>query len=196
MGMTRNENRASLRKEALQRRNDIPPQMRFELSKRIATQVTNWIKTRSIDSVMIYLGMRSEVDTHDVLDYLFNHGKVALAPVMEMKCRTLIPYRIENAKGDLERHRYGMLQPNKEICDKFPLDQIDLIVVPGIAFDLKGYRVGFGGGFYDRFLPNCPEAIWIGLAFEQQIVADIQPQPWDVPLHYIFTEKGNVVCRL
>ena len=84
-----------------------------------------------------------------------------------------------------------MLQPDQDVCSKFPLNQIDLIIVPGIAFDLKKHRIGYGGGYYDRFLPECPQATWMGLAFEEQLIPDTLPQSWDVALHFIVTEKCN-----
>ena len=189
--MNRDEKRNRLREEALRRRDNIPPDVRSELSKHIIIRVIDWIEAHSIDAVMLYLSMRSEVETDGLLDYLLTHDKIALAPVMEMKHRTLVPYRVTNPKTDLARHRYGMLQPNRNSCPKFPANEIGLIVVPGVAFDIKGYRIGYGGGFYDRFLLKCPQTSWIGLAFAEQMIEDTLPQAWDVPLHCIFTESGN-----
>ena len=90
---------------------------------------------------------------------------------------------------DLVEHRYGMLEPNAN-CPIFPADQLQLIFVPGIAFDVNGYRLGYGMGFYDRFLPVCPNAVTIGFAFQAQIVEDTYPQPWDIPVQHIFTEES------
>ena len=92
---------------------------------------------------------------------------------------------------DLVRHRYGMLEPS-ETCPIFPIAQLQLVVVPGIAFDRKGYRLGYGKGFYDRFLANCPPVIPIGLAYQIQIVEDTFPEAWDVPVQHIFTEIGRI----
>ena len=185
--MTRDEKRQRIREETLRRRDSIPSELRRELSRIINTRVIDFIEKHAIDTVMVYLSMRSEVDTHDLLVYLLRTKKIALAPTLEAKC--LVPRRITNTVTELKRHRYGMLQPIQDICPKFPLNQIDLIIVPGIAFDLKKYRIGYGGGYYDRFLPKCPQATWIGLAFEEQIIQDILPQAWDVALHCVFSEK-------
>lgn len=185
--MTGNERRQHIREEALRRRDSIPPELRHELSRIINTRVIDFIEMRAIDTVMLYLSMRSEVDTHNLLVYLLHTNKIVLAPTIEAK--RLVPRRITDASTELRRHRYGMLQPRQDVCPKFPLNQIDLIIVPGIAFDLKKHRIGYGGGYYDRFLPKCPQATWVGLAFEQQVIQDILPRAWDVALHYIFSEK-------
>ena len=187
--MNQKQERERLRAEVLQKRNSIPPSVRVELSRRIVRHTINWIEENRANTVLIYLSMRSEVETGGLLDYLLTQNKIALAPVMCMKRRDLTPHRIVDAKRDLILHPYGMYQPNKEACPPFPLNQIDLIFVPGVAFDPKGYRIGYGAGFYDRFLPQCPQAVWIGLAYEAQIVTDTFPQPWDVPLHHILTEN-------
>ena len=187
--MTRDEKRRRIREESIRRRDSIPSEVRRELSRIINTRVIDFIEKRAIGTVMLYLSMRSEVHTHDLLVYLLRTNKIALAPTIEAKC--LVPRRITNTTTALRRHRYGMLQPIQGICPKFPLDQIDLIIVPGVAFDLKKYRIGYGGGYYDRFLPKCPQATWMGLAFKEQVIPDTLPRSWDVALHYIFSE--NVV---
>ena len=185
-----NQERKRLRAEALHKRDSIPPRVRAELSRRIVDRAINRIEMNRADVVLIYLNMRSEVETCGLLDYLLAQNKIALAPVMNTKRQTLTPRRIIDAEKDLVLHPYGMSQPNRLTCPPFPLDQIDLIFVPGVAFDLQGYRIGYGAGFYDRFLPQCPQAVWIGLAYEAQIVADTFPQPWDVPLHQVLTEDA------
>lgn len=185
--MTKDEKRQRIREEMLRKRDSIPSAVRHELSRIINTRTIDFIETQAINSVMLYLSIRSEVDTHDLLAYLLRTNKIALAPAIEAK--HLVPRRITNTSTQLVRHRYGMLQPDQDVCPKFPLNQIDLIIVPGIAFDLKKYRIGYGGGYYDRFLPKCQQATWIGLAFEDQIIRDTLPQSWDVALHFIFSEK-------
>ncbi|MCE2395554.1 5-formyltetrahydrofolate cyclo-ligase [Candidatus Poribacteria bacterium] len=180
--MNQKQERERLRAEVLRKRDSIPPSVRTELSRRIVRYAINWIEENRANAVLIYLSMRSEVETGGLLDYLLTQNKIALAPVMCMKQRDLTPHRIVDAKRDLILHPYGMYQPNKETCPPFPLNQIDLIFVPGVAFDPKGYRIGF--------LPQCPQAVWIGLAYEVQIVTDTFPQSWDVPLHQILTEDA------
>ena len=186
--MNQRQERERLRTEVLGKRDSLPPSVRTELSGRIVDHAINRIEANRADVVLIYLSMRSEVETGGLLDYLLTQNKIALAPVMRIKQRDLTPYRIMDAEEDLVLHPYGMYQPNRKTCPPFSLDQIDLIFVPGVAFDRRGYRIGYGAGFYDRFLPQCPQAVWMGLAYEAQIVTNTFPQPWDVPLHQILTE--------
>ena len=184
--------RENLRTETLQRREQLAPTVRATRSRQIVNAVIEWIQgNQDFDSVMLYLSMKSEVETDILLEYLLREGKQVCAPMIDTQQRQLIPRRIQNIKTHLVRHSYGMLEPHAA-CPIVPHAHLQLIVVPGIAFDGKGYRLGYGKGFYDRFLPQCPQAVAIGLAYQVQLVADTFPQPWDMPVHHIFTERGEV----
>ena len=78
------------------------------------------IETHPINAVMLYLSMRSEVETDGLLDYLLTHDKIVLAPVTNVKQLTLTPHHISNLKSAFARHRYGMREPNRETCPAFP----------------------------------------------------------------------------
>ncbi|MDE0313782.1 MAG: 5-formyltetrahydrofolate cyclo-ligase [Candidatus Poribacteria bacterium] len=192
------QKRESIREETLKRRENLSPAERTTRSKLIVGHVIEWIQQSEkngeecyFDAVMVYLSMKSEVETQELIETLFNQERHIIAPVVDTKSSQLIPRCVQNLKKDLIRHRFGMLEPNTN-CPIFPPDKLQLIFVPGIAFDSNGYRLGYGKGFYDRFLPSCPNAVTIGIAFEMQIVEDTFPQPWDVPVQHIFTEKGMV----
>lgn len=187
--------RKRLRAEAIRRRDSIPRALRAELSQRITNRVNDWIEGNAINSVHIYLNMRSEVETDGLLDYLVTHEKTALAPVTDTHRRNLTPHRISNPQTDFVSHPYGMREPNQNSCKAFPPDEIDLIIVPGAAFDRKGHRLGYGGGYYDRFLRQCTQAVRIGLAYETQLIEDTLPQAWDLPVHRIITEDSSLMCQ-
>ena len=183
--------RERVRAETLCQRDGLVPEVRAVFSRQIADSVMRWIQSEGFDAVMLYLNMGSEVETDGLLERLLHAGKHVCAPVVDTDQTRLIPRRIRDGKIELVRHRYGMLEPSP-VCPIFPRSQLQLIIVPGIAFDCKGYRLGYGKGFYDRFLENCPYAIPIGLAYQIQIVEDTFPQVWDVPVQRIFTEMGRI----
>jgi 5-formyltetrahydrofolate cyclo-ligase len=183
--------RERVRTETLHRRDALTPEERTRLSQRIVNSATCWIQSEGFDSVMLYLSMRSEVETTGLLEGLLNSGKQICAPAVGTEQLELTPRRVQNPKTELVPHRFGMLQPT-DACPIFPTEHLQLIVVPGIAFDCNGYRLGYGKGFYDRFLVKCPHAVAIGLAYQIQLVEDTFPQAWDVPVQHIFTEKGRI----
>ena len=183
--------REYFRTKILRSRDALPPEERTRLSRSIVNTLSTWIQTSGFDTVMLYLSMRSEVETTGLLEGLLNSGKQVCAPVVDTEQLNLIPRQIRNPRTELARHRYGMLEPNAT-CPIFPIEHLQLIVIPGIAFDRKGYRLGYGKGFYDRFLVKCPHAVAVGLAYQIQLVEDTFPQQWDVPVQHIFTETGRI----
>ena len=183
--------RERVRAEVLRKRDGLSPETRAVFSRQIVDAVGHWIQNEGFDAVMLYLSMRSEVETGGLLEGLLQAGKRVCAPVVDTERTRLIPRRIRDGKTDLVRHPYGMLEPGTT-CPIFPIAQLQLIVVPGIAFDRKGYRLGYGKGFYDRFLTNCPQTVPIGLAYQIQVVKDTFPKAWDMPVQHIFTETGRI----
>ncbi len=183
--------RERVRAEVLRKRDGLVLETRAVFSQQIVDAVMHWIQREGFDAVMLYLGMRSEVETDGLLEGLLRAGKRVCAPVVDTERNSMIPRRIQDVRTDLVRHRYGMLEPSTA-CPMFPIAQLQLIVVPGIAFDRKGYRLGYGKGFYDRFLANCSHAVRIGLAYQIQVVEDTFPEAWDVPVQHIFTERGRI----
>ena len=183
--------RERVRTETLHRREALTSEERARLSQRIVDSTAHWIQREGFDAVMLYLSMRSEVETTGLLEGLLNSGKRVCAPVVDTEQLKLVPRQIQNLKTEFVRHPYGMLEPN-ETCPIFPTEHLQLIVVPGIAFDHNGYRLGYGKGFYDRFLTKCSYAVAVGLAYEIQLVEDTFPQTWDVPVQHIFTETGRI----
>ncbi|MYG00671.1 5-formyltetrahydrofolate cyclo-ligase [Candidatus Poribacteria bacterium] len=199
--MDTTQKRDSIRSEILQYREDLPSSQRDVFSKQIVEHIIEWLQSGengeeiyTFDAVMVYLSMKSEVDTWQLVQSLFDMKKRVIAPVVDTDSGKLIPRQILNLDKDLVKHKYGMYEPDVS-CPIFPSDQLQLIIVPAIAFDYQGYRLGYGKGFYDRFLSTCPNAITIGLAFQVQLVDDTYPQSWDIPVQHIFTENGLLLPK-
>ena len=190
-----NQSKVTLRKQARRRRDSLSPQEITAKSQKITDTLLQIIEANRFWVIMLYLDMGSEVRTIPLMHRLLDMGKTVLAPVMEPPARELSPCRIINHEVDLVLSKYGMLQPAPQHCQVFTPEDIDLITVPGIAFDAKGYRIGYGGGYYDRFLNKCPQALWVGLAFEAQLIPDALPEEWDIPVHQIVTEKRIITCN-
>jgi 5-formyltetrahydrofolate cyclo-ligase len=189
-----NQSKAIIRKQTRKRRDSLSEWKITTKSQKITDTLLPMIEANQFLVIMLYLEMSSEVRTIPLMHRLLDMGKTVLAPVMAPDSGELSPCQIINHQADLVLSQYGMLQPNPQRCQVFPTEDIDLITVPGIAFDAKGYRIGYGGGYYDRFLKRCPQALWVGLSFEAQLIPDTQPEEWDVPVHQIVTEERIIIC--
>jgi len=165
-----------------------------EKSVKICEQVEKIIQEEELSSIMVFISFRNEVNTYPLIDKLIEQEKTVLAPLMDGTKKELLPYQLSGKKNELVRNHYGIDEPNPKVCHLFPVRQLDLVLVPGLAFDRKGYRIGYGGGYYDRFLRRCPQAIWLGLAYEKQLIDEIPHENWDVPVNFIATEEGIIKC--
>ncbi|WP_278335080.1 5-formyltetrahydrofolate cyclo-ligase [Clostridium pasteurianum] len=102
--------------------------------------------------LFIYVSFGKEVDTHNIIKYALNLGKKVCAPRVISRLSGMKALKVNDLE-ELELSSYGILEP-KDTAEEVKLDDMDLAIIPGLAFDLKGDRIGYGGGFYDRFFSN------------------------------------------
>ena len=133
--------------------------------------------------VMFYVSLKDEVNTISMLDEALRMGKRVCIPVILKEEKRLIAGEIKNRIEDLESQHFGIYQPRPGKVREVPLDDIGLVVVPGIAFDKDNMRLGRGHGYYDRFLCGLPKKTkTIGLAFDFQVVRDLPHNSHDIPV--------------
>lgn len=129
---------------------------------------------RKAKIVLFYLSFDGEVETYRMIEKAISLGKKVAIPAIKTYERKLIPSLVFNCDYDLEVGPYGIYQVSPECIRQIPLNKIDLIIVPALALDLKGNRIGRGLGYYDRFLNSLPKRTpSIGLVFDFQILDKI-----------------------
>jgi 5-formyltetrahydrofolate cyclo-ligase len=139
-------------------------------------------------SVMFYVSKPYEVDTSVMIEEALKLGKKVIVPVTNIKEKKLIPSEIRYPEKELAKGPFGILEPKKKYIKTVMPNEIDMVIVPGIAFDRKGNRIGHGQGYFDRFLKYLPKRTpTIGLAFKLQLVRRIKAFPWDIPVTKIIT---------
>ncbi len=177
--------KTTIREKLLQARRALKPETRRSLSRRIAAQTLSLPEWSSSRCIGIYLSLPDEVSTAGLVYAAISAGKTLAAPVVNLKIRSLV-FRRFNKPDDLRPGPLGISQPiNGTVI--IP-EKIDLLIIPGVGFDLNCHRLGYGKGFYDRFLPECP-GFRLGLAFDVQLIASLPITPQDQPLHRVLTEK-------
>lgn len=184
----------AIRKAALSARNRMSPEERAAKSDLIANRFLGLEEFRSARTVMAYASFGSEVETRRIIEACFSAGKSLALPVVE-KGGLLSVWRIREST-ELLPSSYGIPEPPREAPNRLAAEEVDLVVVPGVAFDEQGRRIGYGGGYYDRFLGSIrPDAAKIALAFEIQLVDEIPVSDRDLPVDVIVTEARTIDCR-
>lgn len=138
--------------------------------------------------VMFYASTGEEVDTRELMDEAWQRGKTVLLPSVDGARNELVPVVVRDRRG-LVKGKLGIYEPVIDPENLLPPSELELVFVPGIAFDKWGNRLGRGGGFYDRFLAKLsPRAVKVGLAFDFQLVENVPLIPGhDVPLDLVIS---------
>ena len=139
-------------------------------------------------TVLFYASFKGEVETFDMMRQALTDGKRIVLPCVDVQTKEIIPKLVTSLEEDLEYGPYDIQQPKQDVAQDIDICQIDLVVVPGVAFDRKNHRLGRGAGYYDRFLTKLPFGIpLIGLAFDFQILDDLPIESHDLSVTRIVT---------
>lgn len=175
-----------LRKELIKKRKQLSKKEVIEKSKQIKKRLFTMKEFQQASTILFYVSYDNEVYTHDMIKECISDKKIAV-PISDKKNRCLILSELDSW-DDLESGSYGILEPRKEKIKEISIGKIDIIIVPGVGFDLNGHRIGHGKGYYDNLLKNS-KALHIGLAYDWQIVRHIPIEEHDVLMDKIVTEK-------
>lgn len=152
---------------------------------------------RKAATIFIYVNFRSEVETIPIINKCLAEKKQVVVPLTDPQNSKLIPYIISNPDKQLKPGYCGIPEPAPSHTETIDPGKIDIIILPGSVFDATGGRLGYGGGYYDRFLESdAPTAFRMGLAFELQVATAIPLLPHDQKLQALVTEKRIIRTRL
>lgn len=156
------------------------------MSDKIFNKFCSLEEIKSASKFMLYSDFRNEVATKKFINFLIKNNKEIYLPVTIKENKTLIPKRIFSI-DDLNFGAYGILEPKDNAPSISPY-ALDIVIVPGSVFDNSGFRTGYGGGYYDKFLSNS-SAIKIGVCFDFQLVDTVFPEEHDKKMDIIITES-------
>jgi len=149
---------------------------------------------RSARTILFYVSFDKEVDTHPMIKEALRNGKTVLVPKTNPQNKTICASELL-CWDDLTLGAYSIQEPREDCVRKVPASSVELLIVPGVVFDLCGNRIGYGMGYYDRLLKDTIHAHSIGLAFECQIIKSIPAEEHDEKVEMIVTEDRSIHCR-
>jgi 5-formyltetrahydrofolate cyclo-ligase len=139
---------------------------------------------------LLYIDRDNEVGTSEILKRAYAYNKIVILPVITTSPKDLRLYKIDRPETDLKPGPNGVPVPDTERCRPVPLDCIDIAIIPGLAFDEKGGRIGSGTGYYDRLIPHLPITTRkVALAYDGQIVAQVPMESHDKYVDIIITDQ-------
>jgi 5-formyltetrahydrofolate cyclo-ligase len=186
------ESKARLRRETLAVLEALPPATRGAASLQACARFRQQKAWLSSKSVMLFAPLPDELDIWPLVEVALASGKTVALPRYSKSSRHYTAAVVRDLGDDLCIGHFGVREPSAA-CEEIPLNRLDLVLVPGVAFDLHGRRVGRGKGHYDRLLADV-RGVKCGVAFDEQLVDEVPVGPQDVPLNCILTPTRWVEC--
>lgn len=183
--------KGSLRQELLQQRKQIPSAQKIVIDCAITQKVLQSESYQRSKTLFVYCSIADEIDTHTIIVDALARGKRVCLP----KCLPghVMQPRVITSEGDLSEQTFGIPEPGAH-CAAVSPDEIDLCIVPALACDKTGARLGYGGGFYDRFLPQT-SAYCMALCAQARLLERLPVEPHDVRCGCIITEQEVVLVH-
>ena len=179
-----------LKELILEKRNLMTEDEIHEKSKLIENKLFKLEAYKESRRVMFYVSFNSEVYTHQMVKSALKNKTVIIPKVAHHELEPSIIIDFDNL---LPSGRFGILEPIETL--KIAEKNIDLVLVPGVVFDREGHRIGYGHGYYDKFLKKVPKSKKIGLAFDFQVIDKIPIETHDVPVDLVVTDERVIECR-
>ncbi|NLM46523.1 MAG: 5-formyltetrahydrofolate cyclo-ligase [Firmicutes bacterium] len=190
------KSKKELRKEVLARRDRLSWEEVRAKSEAIAKRLFALPAYQSAGTIMYFLNFGKEVQTLQFVPRTLAHGKKVIAPKTVPATKELVLSEIRDLKNDLAPGVWGIPEPKAEALRPVEPEAVDFVIVPGVAFDPAGRRLGYGGGYYDRFFPRLRRDVpLVALAFEVQLEEELPGDPWDWSVDIIITENRVLNCK-
>lgn len=192
MSLSIQTEKKQLRATVLQQRNAISPLSRQEKSWKIAQFLLEFDLFRTASVIHSFLPLPQEPDTFPMIRYSWSLGKRVMIPYI--KESGVLGHSLFEHFDELQQKQFGIWEGKKTQNQSMDFNNRNVVLVPGVAFDAQKNRLGFGKGYYDRFLAQCcsSSVCCIGLGFEYQIVSDVPVEKHDISLDYLLTEAGFI----
>lgn len=191
MQNTLSTQRQQIRQTIRQARRQLTPEQQKIAAEQAKLNTLQHPKIAQAKNIALFLSFDGEINTQPLIDALWKQNKQVYLPVLHPFSAHHLLFLHYRPDTQLVKNRFNIAEPPLDVRDVLPPEQLDVMLIPLVAFDNQGQRLGMGGGFYDRTLANWQQSGFypIGLAHDCQQVEQLPIAPWDIPLPEIITPK-------
>ncbi len=187
--------RDGIRKLVREKRNLLSREEQIQAANDLAMKFSQLVKETEKAKIAVYFSNDGELDLTPLINKLRQEGHTLYLPILHPFSGTSLLFQRYEENSPMTPNRYGILEPELNCSHLCPVEQLDIVLTPLVAFDHTGNRLGMGGGFYDRTFARYYREGWetprlIGIAHECQHVAQLPTEAWDVPLKWIVTPEN------
>lgn len=186
----------AIRQRIIAQRQQIPKSERARWSRSIAARIAEMAPYRSAKMILAYMNFGAEFESEILVQQVLADGKTLLLPRVNPAMRELELYHVEDVDTQLAPGAYGIREPIAERCERLvKLEEIEFILMPGVAFGRDGARLGYGGGFFDKLLARMVhKPVLVACAYSMQVVANIPMEANDRRVDWLVTESETIHC--
>ncbi|ARB93447.1 5-formyltetrahydrofolate cyclo-ligase [Legionella longbeachae] len=184
-----NSVKKALRDTMKQIRSKLTASYRLTASNQICTRIRSLEQYRDAQKIAFYSAAHGEIDLDELWKSACLQGKLCYFPVINEDNLTL-SFLPATPDTIFKKNRYGIDEPDVSHSLAIPMEEINLALVPIVAFDVRCIRIGMGAGYYDRTFKNNEDCLLFGVAYQFQRVDYIDPEPWDIPLNAVITQRA------
>jgi 5,10-methenyltetrahydrofolate synthetase len=183
--------KADLRWAMIDKRDALAENARLQWSHIITQKLLAAGEYKNANTILAYKNIGSEFDTSEFIRELLASGKILVLPKVNKAKKTLDIFRVANPDTDLQKGVWGIAEPDPEKCKRISISEVDFVLVPGLAFDARGQRVGYGGGYYDKLLAERnSKTHLIAAAYAMQVVCEVPALSHDTMVEKVITENS------
>ncbi|OGO77579.1 MAG: 5-formyltetrahydrofolate cyclo-ligase [Clostridiales bacterium GWB2_37_7] len=183
-----------IRTSVLKKRNSLTPAEINKAERQIMVNLMKLDQFINSQNIFCYLSFRSEVPTQSIIEHCQQQGKNVYIPICITETKEMVITKYDS-DVKLETSNYGVQEPSKSTIKLADRNILDTSIMPGAVFDAKGYRIGYGAGYYDKFFSHIDKQIYkIALAFSFQVIDEVPKDEYDIPVDCIVTEQEIITC--
>jgi 5-formyltetrahydrofolate cyclo-ligase len=163
------------------------------LDQAVKEHLLSWEQYRKATHIFCYVSFQSEINTFPIIEAALMQGKIVAVPRIDLNSGEMGAFVIRDTSASLETGAYDILEPVKS-CEELDYRKLQLIIAPGLAFTRDGHRLGYGGGFYDRFMErqrgHSQRTVVCALTYNRLILDQLPVKDHDIAVDYVITESG------
>ena len=181
--------KTTLRDTMKQIRSKISNSYRATASRQVCNRIRSLNQYRSANYIGFYCATKGEIDLEDLWKSASLQGKSCYFPILNENESTL-SFLPAASSTPFKKNRYDIAEPDVSHDLAIPLNKLDLVLIPLVAFDVHCNRIGMGAGYYDRTFKDNKNCLLYGVAYQFQRVDELEPKSWDIPLHAVITQRA------
>ncbi|ANB60452.1 5-formyltetrahydrofolate cyclo-ligase [Anoxybacteroides amylolyticum] len=182
-----------IREQMRERLRQLTPEAKRAYDGQIAARLYAFPVWQRATTVALTISKGQEINTTPLIENAWKEGKIVCVPKCYPTTKTMT-FRAIRSFDQLETVYFGLSEPIEAVTDEIAPEAIDVMIVPGICFSIDGYRIGYGGGYYDRYLQQVKSPT-VSLAYPFQVMEQLPIEPHDIPVDYIITNEKVIVCH-